>query len=139
MKKKWAGFTLIEIMMVIVILGILIMIAYPSYLNFILKARRADALATLAQAQITLERCYAQNFSYSQACSSLPTFPQTSAQGFYTITLTNLSPTTYTLTATPIGSQAEDTTCSSLSVNQANVKTATDTSGTAQNICWTGS
>ncbi|KTC83755.1 type IV pilin protein [Legionella cincinnatiensis] len=129
------GFTLIDLMIALVIMAILITIAYPSYLRFLLKARRSDALVTLAQDQIFLERCYAQNFSYT-TCTSLPPFPQTSAQGFYSITLSNLGATTYTLTATPRGSQTKDTTCASMTVDQANVKTAVDSSGTAQTICW---
>lgn len=130
------GFTLIELMIAVAIMGILATIAYPHYVSFLLKSRRSDALATMAQDQITLERCYAQNFSYSQACNSLPTFPQTSPQGFYSITLTNLGDTTYTLTATPLGAQTKDTTCAKMTVDQANVKTAVDSSGTAQTICW---
>lgn len=135
-KKRHEGFTLIELMIVVVIVGILAAIAYPSYVNFIMKSRRSDALATLAQDQITLERCYAQNFSYNKACGSLPTFPQTSPQGYYTITLTNLGTASYTLTATAKGSQTEDVDCASFTVDQANVKTALDASGTAQSTCW---
>lgn len=135
-QKKIQGFTLVEVMIVVAIIGILAAIAYPTYVSFILKSHRTDALATLAQDQITLERCYAQNFSYNQVCGSLPTFPQTSPQGYYQITLTNLGATAYTLTATALGSQVEDTTCIRFTVDQANVKTAVDSSGTAQSICW---
>ncbi|AUH73763.1 type IV pilin protein [Legionella sainthelensi] len=134
-QPKRKGFTLIDLMIALVVMAILVTIAYPYYVSFLLKARRADALATLAQDQIFLERCYAQNFSYN-TCTSLPAFPQTSAQGFYSITLSNLGATSYTLTATPRGSQTEDTTCASMTVDQANVKTAVDSSGTAQTICW---
>lgn len=135
-QTRGQGFTLIELMMAILIMAILATIAYPYYVSFLLKSRRSDAIATLAQDQITLERCYSQNFSYNAACGSLPAFPQRSAQGFYSITLTNLGPTSYTLKATPIGSQTEDTTCASMTVDQANTKTAVDSSGTAQTICW---
>jgi type IV pilus assembly protein PilE len=134
--KTIRGFTLIEVMIVVCIIGILVTISYPSYVSYLLKSRRADAMAALAQDQITLERCYAQNFAYNQTCSSLPTFPQASAQGYYRITLTNLGPTTYTLTATAVGGQTEDTTCATFTVDQANVKAAVDSSGTAQTICW---
>lgn len=130
------GFSLIELVIAIFVMSILVTIAYPYYGNFLLKSRRSDALVTLAHDQIILERCYAQNFSYSQACNSKPAFPQTSAQGFYTITLTNLGTTTYTLTATPRGVQTQDTTCARMTVDQANVKTAVDSSGVSQTICW---
>lgn len=135
---KHKGFTLIEVMIAVLLIGILCAIAYPSYLSYILKSHRSDALATLTQDQIILERCYAQNFSYNQACASLPAFPQVSAQGFYSINISNLGATSYTLTATPIGNQTKDTTCASFSVTQANIKTAVDNTGTAQTICWNG-
>lgn len=124
------GFTLIEMLSVVVIVAILIGIAYPSYRSWVLKSHRSDAMATLSQDQGILERCYAQNFNYSGGCASLPTFPQTSPQGYYSITLTNQSATTYTLTATAIGTQTLDADCLTMSVNQANQKTAT------QNSCW---
>jgi len=129
--QRFRGFTLIELLIVLVIVGILSVIAYPSYLQWVLKSHRSDALATLSQDQAILERCYAQNFSYMAACASLPAFPQTTPLQYYTITLTNLSATTYTLTATAIGMQARDTACATMSVNQANTQTATSAS------CWT--
>lgn len=136
MNKKNQGFTLIELLIALVIIGILSTIAYPSYLEYIQKARRSDALAILSQNQLILERCYSQNFSYSAACGALPSFPQVTPEGFYTINISNLTATTYTLTATPRGPQVRDTKCATMSVNQANVKTASDSSATAQSECW---
>ncbi len=124
------GFTLIELLIVMVIVAILTGIAYPSYRAWILKSHRSDAMATLTQDQTILERCYAQNFSYNGVCPSLTSFPQTSPQGYYTITLSNQTATTYTLTATPIGTQALDITCAMFTVDQTNLKTAT------QPECW---
>ncbi|MCL9685318.1 type IV pilin protein [Legionella maioricensis] len=130
------GFTLIELLIALLVFAILIGIAYPSYKTYVLRSHRVDALQTLAQDQLILERCYSQNFSYNGACGALPAFPQVSTQGFYRIAISNTGATTYTLTATPLGTQVEDTTCASISVNQANVRTATDSSGTAQSKCW---
>ena len=135
-KQRALGFTLIELLIAMIIIGILTSIAYPAYLNYLNQSRRSDAMGGLSQLQLTFERCYSQNFSYSTACGALPTFPFTSQQGFYTITLANLTASTYTLTATAVGRQANDTTCATMSVNQANVKTAFDNTGTAQTKCW---
>lgn len=134
--KKWVGFTLVELLIVMVIMGILTAIAYPSYVNYIYRSHRSDALATLSQIQLILERCYSQYFSYSVACTAKPSFPSTTPQGFYSINVSNLGTSSYTLTATPIGMQVKDTTCSSISVNQANVRTATDNTGASQSVCW---
>lgn len=133
---KNRGFTLVELLVAMVILGVLAAIAYPSYLDYLHRSRRADALSTLTQYQMILERCYAQNFSYAAACASLPAFPQTSPQNFYTISLTGLTANGYTLTAVPQGVQATDTTCARISINQANVKTASDSGAGAQSKCW---
>ncbi|PFH11994.1 type IV pilus assembly protein PilE [Collimonas sp. PA-H2] len=130
------GFTLIELMIVVAIVGILAAVAYPSFQSYVLHSRRADALTALSQDQVIVERCYAQNFSYSQACAALPTFPLASPQGFYSVALSNLTATTYTLSATSIGSQTKDTKCASLTVDQANQKSAQDSSGNAQTVCW---
>lgn len=134
--KRVQGFTLIELLIGLMIIGILTAIAYPSYRSYILKSHRSDALATLTRDQIILERCYAQDFSYNVACAALPTFPQTSPQGFYSITISNRGVSTYTLKATTIGTQVKDTKCASMTVNQANVKTANDSSAASQSSCW---
>jgi type IV pilus assembly protein PilE len=135
-KRAAIGFTLIELMIVMAIVGILAAVAYPSFQSYILRSRRADALTALSQEQVIVERCYSQNFSYSQTCAALPIFPVASPQGFYSVALTNLTATTYTLTATPTGSQIKDTQCASLIIDQANQKSATDTNGNAPTVCW---
>lgn len=130
------GFTLIELMIVVAIVGILSAIAYPSYTKYVQKSRRADALGALAQIQVTYERCYAQNFSYNATCGSLPSFPSKSGQGFYSINVSNLSATTFTLTATPTGAQSADTKCASISITEANLRTALGSASTNQTECW---
>lgn len=130
------GFTLIEVAISLCIIAILAALAYPSYLSYVNRSHRADGLSTLSQLQFTLERCYSQNFSYSASCTSKPTFPIISPQGYYKINISDLGTSTYTLTATTRGSQLKDTSCANMSVNQANVKTATDSSGTTHTACW---
>ena len=134
--RKASGFTLIELIITMLVAAILIMAAYPSYQSSILKSHRSDAMAALSSNQTIFERCYAQNFSYTTACTALPTFPYTSPQGYYTISVSNLTTSTFTLTATAIGTQVKDTKCRSFSITQANSKTALDSGGASQTSCW---
>jgi type IV pilus assembly protein PilE len=130
-----SGFTLIELMITVAIVGVLAAIAYPSYQIYILKSRRADAMAALSQAQTSIERCYAANFSY-QIPNVCPAPPSTSPKGYYTITAVSTG-TTYTLTATVAGSQIADKTCSQMMIDQTNAMTAVDNANNPQSICWT--
>lgn len=127
------GFTLIEVMITVAIVGIIAAIALPSYGAYIRKTRRADAMASLSQAQTNIERCYAANFSYAMPPCAAP--PAASIKGFYTIAAVSTA-TTYTLTATATGSQAADKTCTQMTVDQANQMTAVDDGSTAQLGCW---
>ncbi len=134
--RQAAGFTLIELMITVAIVGILASIAIPSYRSYVLKSRRAEAMTELTKAQTTIERCYGVYFAYNNA-ACVPASPVTTPTGFYTITaLSPSSATTYTFTATAVGSQAADTTCATMTIDQANQKTALDSSATAQTICW---
>lgn len=129
------GFTLIELMITLVVLAILSAIAFPAYQSYVLKTRRSDAYAALAQDQTIMERCYAQNFAYNNAACPA-TFPA-SPQKYYSIAVSNQTVSTYTLTATPQGPQASDTACAAISVDQANQKSAQDASGnTSTSTCW---
>lgn len=60
------GFTLIEVMIVVAIIGVLASIAYPSYREYVAKARRAEAKTTLIAAQQWMERFYSENFRYDR-------------------------------------------------------------------------
>ncbi|KUJ87099.1 MAG: type IV pilin [Halomonas sp. 54_146] len=89
------GFTLIELMIVVVIVGIIASIAYPSYTRYVQKSMRTDAHAGLMQAASVLERCYTRSYSYA-GCNDVPT---TSPDGNYDITVDLNSGGGYTLTA----------------------------------------
>ena len=64
-KKSGCGFTLIELMITVAIVGILAAVAFPSYTAYLAKGRRADARVQLASAQQWIERFYSENFNYS--------------------------------------------------------------------------
>jgi len=122
-KVNGRGFTMIELMIVVAVIGILAAVAYPSYLNQAQKTRRADGMSSLLQAVQVAERFFTQNNTYAAAVTD-----RASGEGHYNLTFAG-DATTFTITATPVGDQAADP-CGTLSINQANVKTG----GAAD--CW---
>jgi len=111
------GFSLIELMIAVVIVGILAAIAIPMYSDYVTRSRRADGQATLMQVAQELERCYTQFSKYNDnSCSVINggVVSETSDQGFYVVTANKLDESTFTLTATPQNEQADDTDCGEL-------------------------
>jgi type IV pilus assembly protein PilE len=114
------GFTLVELMIVVAIVAILGMVAYPSFMTQVRKGRRADVVEAAARIMQAQERWRANNATYTTDLTNL-SVSSTSSKGYYTLALSAASATGYTLTATGAGSQASDTGCTSLTVtaNQA--------------------
>lgn len=102
------GFTLIEVMIVVAIVGILSSIAYPSYTEYVRRSHRSDARAGLLQAQQWLERVATATGSYP-AETAFPNTLKTVSNGRYDISYAPSNPLgTYTLKATPKGAQSGD-------------------------------
>lgn len=122
MKRK-NGFTLIELLMALAILAILSTIAITSYTSYVRKGRRTDGLHTLLAMSLAEEKYRMSNNTYgtlAQVWGGVSTSPQ----GFYTLSISNVSATAYTLTATATGNQANDsdsgTSCTSLVLTVSN-------------------
>lgn len=123
--RQQTGFTLMELMIAVSITGILAMIALPAYQQYILKANRSEAIEILANTAVALERQFTNTNSYLGL-----DIPGQSSNDHYKIT-SEVTATTFTLTATAQGRQDKDTECASFTLNQAGEKTAT-TAG----ACW---
>ena len=117
MKLK-KGFTLIELLIAIAIIGILAAVAYPSYMNSVIKSRRVDAQAALLGFAQAMERNYTLNGTYKGAASGgadtgAPTIfsnksPIDGSDTYYNLTIASAAVNTYTLQATAVGSQLGD-------------------------------
>jgi type IV pilus assembly protein PilE len=148
------GFTLIELMITVAIVGILAALAYPSYVEYIAKGRRAQAATDLVAAQQWMERFYAENNRYDQNPAGTTTngatgllaqrFAQTPAEGAaaYTVRLSAVGRDSYTLLATRTGSMSSDK-CGNLQITHLGTKSVAsyDTSAfssaqDATSKCW---
>jgi len=116
MKKMQQGFTLIELMIVVVIVGILASIAYPAYQRYVRESRRADAQAYMMELALREERHRATNIAYADH----GTLGVTNT-AFYTFTIAAAA-NTYTITATAQGTQTADTGCLAITLTQAGAK-----------------
>jgi len=125
--KQQQGFTLIEVMIVVVIIGILASIAYPSYQEYVRRANRAEGQAFLQDLAARQERYFSQNNSYVTDVTKLGVTTG-SETGKYTVTATAPAGSGgYLLTAAPSFS---DTKCGSLTLNALGAKGANATD------CW---
>ncbi len=117
---RWRGFTLIELMIVVAVVGVLAAIAYPSYQDYIRRARRIDAQSVMLDIQLLQEKYRVNHISYG-SLTDLGTF----FSGYYTFAISGNTSDAYTITATAKSgtSQASDTGCTSMTVNQASTKT----------------
>jgi len=159
MTKKYnqQGFSLIELMIVVAILGIISSIAMPSYMTYVTKSKRTEAKTELFRIAQLQESHYVQNLSYAKALNSGLDFPSSSQEtesGLYSVQTnglpsscngTNANPCTgYTVEATPVAgkSQSKDKRCTNFSLNNTGFKGAQSTtdanSRSATNIkeCW---
>ncbi|MBT0963998.1 prepilin-type N-terminal cleavage/methylation domain-containing protein [Denitromonas sp. IR12] len=126
------GFTLIEVMVVVAIIGILAAIAYPGYAEWVLKSRRNECQGSMLSLASALERRFSTAGNYTTG-GALAGFGCPADGGTATYTLaTALGATTFTITATPSGSQTADT-CGALTLTESGQKGAVG--GTAQQ-CW---
>jgi type IV pilus assembly protein PilE len=133
MMKQANGFTLIELMIVVVIVSILAAVSTSFYGDNVTAANRTDARSVLTTVAGSLEKCKALYGTYNNANCNV-TFPVASDNAMYSVT-SALAATTFTLTATPVAGkrQVNDSDCTTFTLTNTGLKGAT---GADTSVCW---
>ena len=133
-RQAQRGFTLIELMIVVAIVGILSAIAYPSYQEYVRRGHRAEARAGLLQAAQWMERAATATGTYPKT-AQFPASLKTVPNDRYDISV-NSNGSTFTLTAAPKGAQASDK-CGNYTLTNTGLRGANGaTSGAIVTECW---
>ncbi|MCX7098892.1 MAG: type IV pilin protein [Methylococcales bacterium] len=138
------GFTLIELMIAVAVVGILSAIAYPSYRDSMNNARRADAKGALSGLANAMERHFTEHNNYLGAATGgddtgTPSIysgqsPVDGGTAYYNLEISVATESTYTLSAIPIGAQTGDK-CGTLTLSQTGAKAVVDATATFAE-CW---
>ncbi len=130
-KRRYGGFSLVELVIVLAIVAILVGIAYPFYSQYRVRADRSDATSTLMDTWMALERCFVEELDY-RACREQ--VPERSERGLYEIEL-DAEPHGFTLTAVPApdGPQEADEACTRFTLNH---RSERGSAPEPPEVCW---
>lgn len=144
-KNQQRGITLLELMIVVAIVAMISSFAYPSYMRYVTNSKRTAASSALLQIADRQQQFFMDNKTYANDLTDLGFAAdpwviaddgKSSAAGdpdsVYTIALSNVAATTYTITAAPLHGQLRDTKCGSLTLDQAGSRGST----TGDDGCW---
>lgn len=128
------GFTLLELLITVAIIGVLATIAYPSYTDFVKRSNRTEGQRELLHIAGLMEQYFLDNRTYTTDLKKLGFSSSTvyTDSELYSITATAGDANVFTLTATAQGSQASDTECKTMTLTNTGAKTPSPST----HDCW---
>jgi type IV pilus assembly protein PilE len=141
MMGRQHGVTLMELMVVVVIVGVLAAVAYPSYRAQVRRSNRTEARVALEQTAGALEKCYTRYMIYNDNTNCPASNQFTAGAGFntprglYRITAV-VAGSTFTVSATPQGAQATDSQCMTFSLTETGVRAVSGSLSATPAQCW---
>jgi type IV pilus assembly protein PilE len=141
MKSHCKGFTLVELLISVAIVGILAGIVYPSYTDSVKRSRRSEAMVELVRVANMQEQYFADNRTYATDMTKLgfPADPYITENGYYSIDTAAVTTIAndFIITASAAGLQSSnDSNCTSFSLNYLGQKTAKKGAADNTNTCW---
>jgi len=135
MNKREYGFTLVELMVTVAVIGILMAIAVPTYSDYVTRGRITDAISALSDMSVEMEQFFQDNRTYIGACVVGTVAPLPISSARFSFSCSGLTANTYTVTATGTGTMAGF----AYTIDQSNVRTTVGLpvgwSG-VHNSCW---
>lgn len=147
--KHPCGFTLVEMMVVVLLLSIILGLSIPGYRQYVQRASRTDATADLLRLAANQERFYLQNGTYATNAELAAAPPaglgftgSKTKRGYYSVAITLGNANRFTATAAAIGGekQADDDKCQTFRINESGLREAASNSGSytaaSAEECW---
>ena len=132
MRKHMRGLTLIEILIAVVIVSILASVAYPSYQEYLARAKRNEARAALLRLATNQERFYLNNNTFTGTLSDVGFSSNITETGVYQLAITSATASNFTATATYRHGGKEETKCKTFTIDGRGSKTSSPDTD-----CWT--